>query len=256
MFFILSKTLNYLVQPLVVILLCVLLALFLRNPLWKKRMFAAAFILFLFFTNDFIANEAMRAWEPEAIAYQDIDKTYDLGILLAGVTRSGNEPNDRVYFQRGVERLTHTLQLYRLGKIRRILVAGGSGRLLDIGEREADDIKNALVMMGVPEADILVENNSRNTRESALEVQKILAEMNQNASGCILVTSAFHIPRSAACFGKVGLSMDTFPTDSYTHPRTFTPDVLFVPRTGALEVWQKLTREWTGFIAYKLAGYV
>lgn len=256
MFFILSKTLNYLVQPLVIILICILLAIFLRNPLWKKRMFVAGFILFLFFTNDFIANEVMRAWEPDAIAYQDINKSYDLGILLAGVTRSGNTPADRVYFQRGVERLTHTLQLYRMGKIRRILVAGGSGRLLDIGEREADDIRNALVMMGVDEADIIVENNSRNTRESAVEVQKLLAEMNQNASGCILITSAFHMPRSSACFAKVGLPMDTFPTDSYTHPRTFTPDILFIPKTGALEVWHKLTREWIGFIAYKLAGYV
>ena len=256
MFFILSKTLNYLVQPLVIITICVLLAVFLRNPLWKKRMFAAGLILFLFFSNDFIANEVMLAWEPEAIAYSDIPKTYDMGILLAGVTRAGIDPDDRIYFLRGVERLTHTLQLYRLGKIRRILVAGGSGRLLDIGEREADDIKSALVMMGVPEADIIVENNSRNTRESALEVQKILAEMNQNASGCILITSAFHMPRSSACFEKVGLPIDTFPTDSYTHPRTFTPDVLFIPKTGALEVWHKLTREWTGLIAYKLAGYV
>src|SRR5690606_30204321 len=115
--------------------------------------------------NDFIANEVMLAWEPDAVAYQDIGKTYDLGILLAGVTRSGNTPDDRVYFQRGVERITHTLQLYRLGKIRRVLVAGGSGRLLDIGEREADDIRSALIMMGVDPVDILVESNSRNTRE-------------------------------------------------------------------------------------------
>lgn len=256
MFFILSKTLNYLVQPLVVILICWVVAFFLRNKLWKKRMLGAGFILFLFFTNDFIANEVMRAWEPDPIAYRDINKTYDLGILLAGVTRSGNTPTDRVYFQRGVERLTHTLQLYRLGKIRRILVAGGSGRLWDIGEREADDIKSALIMMGVDEADIIVENNSRNTRESAVEVHKILSDMKQEADGCLLITSAFHMPRSSACFEKVGLPLDTFPTDSYTHARTFTPDVLFIPKTSALEIWHKLTREWTGLIAYKIAGYV
>lgn len=256
MFFILSKTLNYLVQPLVIILACFILAVLLRNKLWKKKMFVATLIFFLFFTNDFIANEVMLAWEPDAVAYRDIGKTYDLGILLAGVTRSGNTPDDRVYFQRGVERITHTLQLYRLGKIRRVLVAGGSGRLLDIGEREADDIRSALIMMGVDPVDILVESNSRNTRESAVEVHRILAEMKQDAGGCLLITSAFHMPRSSACFAKVGLEMDTFPTDSYTHPRTFTPDVLFIPKISALEVWHKLTREWTGLIAYKIAGYV
>lgn len=219
-------------------------------------MFIAGFALFLFFTNEFIANEAMLAWEPDAIAYTDIDKTYELGIILAGVTRSGLLPADRVYFQRGVERVTHTLQLYRLGKIRRILVSGGSGSLLETEAREAEDIRRALLTMGVEETDILVESNSRNTHESAVEIRQILADMNQDASGCLLITSAFHMPRSIACFKKVGLEMDVFPTDSYTHSRTFTPDVLFIPKIGALEAWHKLTREWTGLIAYKFAGYV
>lgn len=256
MFFFLSKTLNYLVQPLVIIAAFFLASALVRATKWKRRAFIAGLCLLFFFSNDFIANEVMNAWEPEATPYASIAKMYDWGIVLTGVTLPAREPRDRVYFQRGADRVTHAVQLYKLGKIRRILVTGGSGRLLDVGQREADDVKAAMVMMGVPEDDIITESNSRNTHESALEVGRILASMGQSPSGCLLITSAFHMPRSYACFRKVGLEMDTFATDSYVHPRTFTPDVLFIPNIGALENWQKLLREWTGFVAYKLAGYV
>src|SRR5690606_19434507 len=150
MFFILSKTLNYLVQPLVIIAALFLASALVRGPNWKRRTFLAGLWLLFFFCNGFIANAVMRAWEPPPTPYEAITKTYDFGSVLTGVTISGKEPKDRVYFQRGAERVTHAVQLYKLGKIRKILVTGGSGRLLDIGEREADDIKAAMVLMGVP----------------------------------------------------------------------------------------------------------
>ena len=198
MFFFLSKTLNYFVQPLVIITALFLASALLRAGKWKRRTFITGLCLLLFFSNDFIANEAMRAWEPAATPYESMVNTYDWGIVLTGVTISDREPRDRVYFSKGAERVTHAVQLYKLGKIRRILVTGGSGRLLDIGEREAEDFKAAMIMMGVPAHDIIVESNSRNTRESALEVARILARLNQDPSGCLLITSAFHIPRSKA----------------------------------------------------------
>ncbi|MFO7257148.1 MAG: YdcF family protein [Bacteroidota bacterium] len=256
MFFILSKTLNYLVQPLVIVTIFFLTSALLRGAKWKRRTFITGLCLLIFFTNGFIANEVMRAWEPAPTPYDSIAKTYDWGIVLTGVTLAGKEPKDRVYFHRGADRVTHAVQLYKLGKIRRILVTGGSGRLLDIGEREADDVKAAMVLMGVPPQDIIAESSSRNTHESAVEVERILASLNQSPSECLLITSAFHMPRSYACFRKVGLEMDTFATDSYVHSRTFTPDVLLIPQIGALEIWHKLLREWTGFVAYKIAGYV
>jgi hypothetical protein len=52
------------------------------------------------------------------------------------------------------------------------------------------------------------------------------------------------------------MEMDTFTTDSHTHPRTFTPDALFIPKIESFVIWHKLTREWIGFVAYKLVGYV
>ena len=256
MFFVLSKTLSYLTMPFVLVCLCFLLSGVLRKPVWKKRMFWIGFGLLLFFSNDFISNEMMRAWEPEATPYKDIRQTYEMGIVLTGVTVSKSDPDDRVYFGPGADRVTHAVQLYKMGLIKRILVSGRSGRLLDEGQNEAREIWEALLLMGVDTADILLEDHSRNTHESAVEVKKILDSLSLSSAQCLLITSAFHIPRSIACYRKMGLDMDTFATNFYTHPRTFTPDVWLVPRIESFVIWHKLIREWVGFVAYTLAGYV
>jgi len=256
MFFILSKTLNYLTMPLVIICICFLLHVFIKRKDWKKRFFWLAFGMLFFFSNDFIANEVMMAWEPDATPFIDIKRKYEYGIVLTGVTNPELKPRDRVYFSKGADRVTHAVQLYRLGLVKQIIISGGRGRLIDIGEQEADDLREAMLVMGVPIDDILVENFSRNTFESAQEVKKMLEQRNVKSSNCVLITSAFHMKRSIACFRKANADMDTFTTDFYTHRRVFTPDVLLIPKIEAIFVWQRLFKEWVGFVAYKLAGYV
>jgi uncharacterized SAM-binding protein YcdF (DUF218 family) len=255
MFFFLSKTLNYLTMPLTIVVICFLTGLVLRNVRWKKRLLWSAFILLFLFSNDFIANEFMRAWEIPTKPFAAMQKR-KLAIVLTGATIPLLKPADRVYFQRGADRVTHTVQLYKLGLVEKILISGGSGRLVDIDEREADSFKDAMVVMGVPATDIIIENQTRNTHESAVEVQKMLLQLNITDDECLLVTSAFHMRRSLACYRKVGLDPEPFTTDFYAHPRVFYIDTLLFPKLDALMIWHKLIREWVGFIAYKLAGYV
>ncbi len=255
MFFVLSKTLNYLVMPLTIVFLCLLVAALLRNQKWKRRLFLSGFILLFVFSNDFIANELMRAWEIETIPYKDM-RRYEIAIVLTGATIPLLEPGDRVYFQRGADRVTHAVQLYKLGLISKVLVSGGSGQLVDIGEREADKFRDAMVMMGIPDEKVVLENKTRNTRESAVAVKKMLDSMNIRAEDCLLITSSFHMRRSLACYRKVGLELQPFTTDFYGHRRVFSLDSLILPKVDALVIWHKLLREWTGFVAYKLAGYI
>lgn len=254
MFFTLSKILGYLTSPLVWVCLLLVASLVAKKSVWKRRLFYTAIGLLLFFSNDFIANEAMRLWEVPPTPYSEINQVYTYGILLTGVTSTDKQPDDRVYFLRGADRVIHTVDLYKRGIIQNVLVAGGSGRLITNGRKEADDIVKALELMGVPRQHILVENESRNTAESARNVKAMLAE--QDTAGVLLITSAFHMRRSEGCFTKAGIPVDVFSTDFFTHPRYFTPDVLFVPKIEALNIWQKLIKEWIGVIAYRLAGYI
>jgi uncharacterized SAM-binding protein YcdF (DUF218 family) len=253
MFFFLSKTLNFITNPLVLVCGLLLATAFIKGSRLKRIFFWLAFSLLYFFSNDFIANEVMYAWETPPTPYEEINTTYNLGIVLTGVTLTDKEPADRVYFHHGADRVVHAVQLYKLGIIKKILISGGTGRLLTEGRREADDVYKAMVLMGVPSTDLIVENESRNTYESALNIKALL---NGNVEKSLLITSAFHMRRSNACFKKAQLPVDLFSTDFYTHPRQFTPETLIIPQIDSIQVWQKLFKEWVGMVAYKMAGYI
>jgi uncharacterized SAM-binding protein YcdF (DUF218 family) len=254
MFFILSKTLSYLAMPFTVI--CVLLALsvILKSPPWRKRCFWAGFGMLLFFSNSFIANAVMRAWEIPTVAYKDM-RPHQLGIVLTGSTLPFLKPEDRVYFQRGADRVTHTVQLYSLGLIKKVLISGGSGMLLHEEEPEANKFRKAMIMMGVAPEDIYIENETRNTYESAVAVKPMLDSLHYAAKDCLLITSAFHMRRSLACYRKAGVELEPFTTDFYAHENMWGVDS-FIPQLDAILIWNKLAKEWVGMVAYKLAGYI
>jgi uncharacterized SAM-binding protein YcdF (DUF218 family) len=255
MFFFLSKTLAYLLKPLVIISVSFVLSWILRTPKWKKFFFITGISLLLLLSNEFIANEAMRAWEIKATPFTEIKKTYEYGVLLSGVTKGEAGPKDRVYVGSAADRVNHTLYLYKMGYISNVLISGGSGRLIDIGEQEADEIASLLKIMGVPEEHIITEHDSRNTHESSVAVKNLL-QNTTTPSQCVLITSASHMRRSAACFAKVGWAMDCFSTDFQSHERSFTFDVLFIPKLDALSLWTILLKEISGYAAYWVTGYL
>lgn len=254
MFFVLSKILGYLLRPLVIICGLFVAAWLSRKGRRRNFLYAAFFLLF-FFSNEFIANEVMNAWEIKATPFASMDRTYTYGILLSGAAKSEVGPDDRVYIGTAADRVNHTLQLYKLGKIRKVLISGGSGRLLDIGEREADDLASLLILMGIPPEDILIENKSRNTHESAMAAANLLDSLTR-PSDCLLITSASHMRRSMATFNRAGWPCTPFAVDFHGHIRKFTFDVLVIPKLEALSWWQILLKEWTGYFAYWLTGYI
>jgi uncharacterized SAM-binding protein YcdF (DUF218 family) len=254
MFFLLSKTISIVLMPVTILFIVFVTAYFLKDAKRKRNLLLSGVVLFFVFTNDFIANELMLAWEIPTVAYKDL-KPHEVGIVLTGSTVPFLTPNDRVYFSRGADRVTHTVELYKLGLIKKILISGGSGRLVGEDEPEANKFQRAMVMMGVADTDIWIENETRNTHESALAVRVMMDTLMIKPESCLLITSAFHMRRSLACYEKVDLNIEPFTTDFYTHPRRFTFDV-FLPRLEGLVKWQKLIREWVGMLAYKMAGYV
>lgn len=255
MFFVVSKILSFLAQPLAIIVILLLSGWIIKNGRWKKILIRTGFGLLLFTSNHFIANTVMRAWELPVVTYKTVTKTYDFGVLLTGVTKTEMTPKDRVYFGRGADRATNTLQLYKLGLIRKVIISGGSGRLDGSGIREADDLADFMKLAGVPAEDIIIENTSKNTHESAVEVSALLAGIGGQKE-VLLITSGYHMRRALACFRKAGVAIDSFPVDPTSDVPRFTPDSLIVPRLDAMSMWQTMMKEWVGFAAYWVAGYI
>ena len=209
--------------------------------------------LLLFFSNPFLINEALLAWEPEAVLMKDVS-VYDAGIVLTGVTEVNKSPHDRVHYREGSERILDAIQLYKTGKLQKIIISGGSGALKKVARIEASNLQQTALIAGVPAKDILLEERSRNTRENALYTKELL-QQHPELKELLLITSAFHMRRAQGCFEKVGPEFHTFPADFQTHDRSFHLDDFLIPDPEAVWEWAHLIHEWVGYVTYKLLGY-
>lgn len=209
-----------------------------------------------FFSNQFISNQAMQAWEPEFKPFSEV-KNHEIGIVLTGVTNLSKTAYDRTFFNKGADRITHALQLYKEGKIKKIFITGGQGLNPVNPQSEAEVLKRFLLMAGVPEPDVMIEVQSKNTREKPLFTKAFLEEKGIDVDQeFILITSAFHMKRSKGCFDKVGLSTEAFPTDYYSSDTKYDIPTLFFPDPYSIFMWHKLVKEWIGISVYKMVGYL
>lgn len=256
MFFYLSKLLSFLLMPYTQMCIWFLLALLLKAKKWRKRFMILGIVYLFFFSNRFIVNEALLLWEVPPTPYAQIRTDYKAGIVLGGISNLDKEPRDRVYFYRGVDRISHALQLYKLGKIRKILVSGGSSNLINTKFKEANNLYDYLLLCGVNQNDILLENEARNTHENAIYSTGILKILYPENSRFLVITSGYHLHRALKCFRKAGLNVDGFSTDFYGKRPHFTPDWLFIPDPTAFSDWQLIIKEILGMIFYWAAGYI
>lgn len=256
MFFYLSQFLSFLAMPLTVISLLWVFGMLYINKKWGKTCLWIGLLLLCFFSNQFITNQAMKAWEPEFKPFAEVGN-HDIGIVLTGVTNLSKTAYDRTFFNKGADRITHALQLYQEGKIKKILITGGQGLNPSNPQSEAEVLQRFLLMTGVPAEDVMIEDQAKNTRENALFTKNFLEEKGINTNQeFVLITSAFHMNRSKKCFDKVGLQTVTFPTDYYSHDTKFDIPTLFYPDPYSIFIWQKLIKEWIGIVVYALVGYI
>ncbi|WP_456459372.1 YdcF family protein [Reichenbachiella sp.] len=253
MFFVLSKIIYWLIMPTSLIAWLVIASLLIKKDKYEKRLRWLAFALFLFFTNPFIATIAINAWESDAVPYDKIERSYTYGIVLSGITDPNRPPFDRIQFNKGADRIVHALDLYKQGRIKKILITGGSGTVTFEGRKEAHALRDFLLSNGIPTSDVITEDKARNTRENALFSKELIISPTGNS---ILITSAFHMLRAKKCFEKVEIEVVPFPTDYYGRQLYYTPDDVLIPSLYGLKIWTILFKEWIGLAAYTVAGYI
>lgn len=253
MFFIISKVLDFLLSPVIWVIFFLLMAWKSKNS--GKKWLVAGTLLLLVTTNPFVSNYAVSLWEIPAYPHTSIKQPYEVGVLLGGGINMYDEELQRPMYSQSVDRILQTIGLYKEGKIKKILVSGGSGLVLNQNFSESDVTKKIFLDAGIPESDIIIENKSRNTHENAVETSKLLNELNINSTP-LLITSAFHMRRSLACFNKAGLKVIPYPTDIKSGSSTLTPDRIIVPDASCISGWRMLFKEWIGILVYKMKGYV
>jgi len=237
--------------------MCILfiLAISLKRRSLKRTFLLIGIIYLLFFSNRFIINEVLLSWEVPPTPYENILAEYEVGVVLGGITNSDKTPRDRVYFYKGADRITHACQLYKMGKIKKILVTGGSSKLINTTYKEADNLYEFLVLCGVNSEDIILERKSRNTYENA-KYSSMILKSKYDGKKHLVITSGFHLKRSLLCFKKFNVDADGFSADFYTKERSFGLNEILVPDPAAFEDWHMFIHELLGLLSYKMAGYI
>ncbi|MCD1266011.1 YdcF family protein [Shinella sp. AETb1-6] len=149
------------------------------------------------------------------------------------------------------DRFVETLRLAREFPQARILISGGDGSLSGDFEGDAVIGSRFLAAFGIPETRLIREGGSRDTFENADYTQALLAE--NGLERCLLVTSAFHMPRSIGLFRKRGLEMLPWPTDFRTTGKASLGLDLTQPSVNS-QLMTMAVREWIGLAFYSMAG--
>lgn len=254
MFFLLSKILYVFVTPLFWILAFWLMFVWKRKTKHRKKLLISAITISVVFSNTFIFKEFVRLWE---VPGRSIEATsyHEIAIVLGGMFEYNNDL-DVLSVRRGGDRIWQTLSLYHRGKIKYILISGAHGYVNDRGLDEARQLRDELVVWGIPLEHILIDSLSKNTHENAVESIKVLKSRELHGKSVLLITSATHMKRAAACFRKQGIEVTTFSTDHFTgKKRAYHWDEYIIPSVSTTNDWSRLTKEWVGYLMYRIMGY-
>jgi uncharacterized SAM-binding protein YcdF (DUF218 family) len=155
--------------------------------------------------------------------------------------------------QASLDRTWHGARLYRHGRPCLVVVSGGKPRPNDPVPAVADVMAEELRRLGVRGKDIVIENESRDTYENAVESARALRE--RGVSRILLVTTASHLPRSVACFRKQGLEVESSGcTNRWAAWELSALD--FVPSVRGLRAFHDAAHEWGGLVVYWVRGRI
>jgi len=255
MFFILSKIIYAIVAPASLVALFFLFYFFLK----KKFLLYAGIGLFLFFSNPFIGLNLFKMWEIDATEIKP-GEHYDGIIILGGFvsTISVNNQIQRTVFADGNDRMIQAISLYKKGISDKIIYTAGTDSIFNLHTAEAILAKEFLLEIGIPDSAIITESRSINTYENAMFTKKILEKLDTawQKKKYLLVTSAFHMRRSMACFKKQGFNVTAYSTNFRALIENYTIFNTIVPSYGALQNWTYLMKELIGMVVYKAKGYI
>ena len=135
----------------------------------------------------------------------------------------------------------------------RILFTGGSAKLISNDAREADFAGGIFGSLGIDKSRLIMERDSRNTLENAVFSKALVAP--KEGERWLLVTSASHMPRSVGLFRKAGFAVEPYPVDWRVGGRRdiFNFTNIAIDGLGRTDL---AVREWMGLIAYRATGKI
>lgn len=188
--------------------------------------------------NRFVANAALPA---------QVDGIIVLGGALAPYH---SQAWNQVQLRAGADRITNFLYLANLYPSAQLVYTGGNGAVTEQEYKEAEIARILFDQLGLSQRAIIYESESRNTFENVLNTRRLLSPGADEK--WLLITSAFHMPRSIGVFCQQDWPIQPYPVDYYSKKG----DLMRIEFdfVGNLATLNTAIKEWVGLIAYRITG--
>ncbi len=260
----LSKLLPQLVYPIGIAGLFLFIALFKikRKPKSAIWLVVLSFLIVLVGGNRIVSAALTRSLEgryPPAESLPEVDVI----VLLGGGTESADAPRQMTEINGAGDRVLFAAELYHQGLAPNILLSGGNLEFSNVrGTTPAEEMRDVLLKLNVPEDALWKEDKSQNTEENAQFAAEMLKA--KEIKTVILVTSALHMPRSVQLFEAQGLRVVPAPADftvtdnAWETMLSFEPKQIpfnLIPSSSALNQTTTVLKEYMGMTVNIVKGW-
>jgi len=256
MFFVLAKILGFFALPSNLVIMLGLAGVVLmatRFRRWGCRLAGISIVLTAIIGLTPFGNALILPLEQRFPSWSEGGRPPTGFIVLGGALDAVvSGARHEIALNEAAERMTEVAALARRYPGARIVFSGGSGQLVFQGQNESELAVRLFGYFGIPAERVELENRSRDTVENARFTRAIADP--KPGERWLLVTSAYHMPRSIGAFRQAGFAVEAYPVDWRTR--------------GTSDLWRPFTnlgdgirrtdtaaREWVGLLAYRLAGH-
>ncbi|KAB0676669.1 YdcF family protein [Aureimonas leprariae] len=257
MFFVLSKLLWFVVQPLVALALAVLLGAILAAFGFRTvaallyGLSALVYVVAMFSPAGLLLVGVLEDRFPRPSLPADVT-----GIVVLGGsfdTRVAKTRGDAELSEAG-DRVMAGMALARRFPNAKVVFTGGVAAVFEDDVSEAEVAQRAFAALGLEPSRLVLEGRARNTAENAAFTKELVQP--KPGETWLLVTSAFHMPRSVGCFRKVGFEVVPYPVDYRTPTGSARWRPAWADVTRNADKLQLALREYVGLVGYRLSGKI
>jgi uncharacterized SAM-binding protein YcdF (DUF218 family) len=223
---------------------------------WGRRWLAAVAIFYAVLSTPAGAGLLAKSVTGSCLPLASIDDAHGARVVVVlgsgsmNLRASGRQLSI-VTMEAGL-RVLEAARLFELMKAPLVIASGGVTERDPAGAPESIALQRALVDVGVPRERILLESDSKNTRDEVVIIKRMLEE--RGVTGFVLVTSPLHMHRSMMAFEQQGLH--PVPSPSRMTPEHSDGENPFRPSETWLQIGDAAIYEWIARGYYWWRGWL
>lgn len=211
----------------------------------------------LFFSLPITSHVLMRGLESRYTPVRIYEQA-DAVVFLGGATSGKVAPRMYVETNINADRVFHAVRMYRETFSPKLVLTGGN--ISYMSNDTVPEAHSAFELLhelfGIDTSDVIIEYEARNTRENAVYT-KMALEQRGYGTEIVLVTNAYHMPRSVGIFKKAGFDkIIPAPTGYFADEKFSFKPMMMMPNATALHQSAIAMHEYYGLVAYKLMGWI